>query len=259
MSEINSELHLEEASSFLESAAEPVHIVSAQGIIVWANQKELDLLGYTAAEYVGHHISEFYADLFTINDVLCRLIYNQEVINYPAELKRKDGSTVSVLLSTNIYVKNGKFIHTRCFTRDISDLKTIQARMQISNARILNQLFSSNSLIETIASTSWKTNSQGKITKIQLKWMEYSGQILQQQLDYGWINAFHRDERLKIKENLNAAIKENREFKQLTRVFNNRHNTYLDCGLYAIPYVALNEKSSEWTYVLIDQTKVITS
>jgi len=248
---------LEDASSFLDAASEAMHIVSAQGIIIWANQKELDLLGYSAEEYIGHHISEFYADLFSINDVLCRLIYNQEVLNYPAELKRKDGSTVSVLLSSNIYVKNGKFVHTRCFTRDISDLKTIQARMQISNAKILNQLFSSNSLIESIASTSWKTNFEGKIKKIQLKWMEYTGQILAEQLDYGWINAFHRDDRLKIKENLHEAIKENREFRQLTRVFNVRHNTYLYCGLYAIPYVALHEKTNEWTYILVDQAKTI--
>ena len=34
--------------------------VDANGVIAWANRVELDMLGYTCGEYIGHRIGEFY-------------------------------------------------------------------------------------------------------------------------------------------------------------------------------------------------------
>ena len=36
-----------------------VHAVGPDGIILWANRHELEMLGYTLDEYVGQHISNF--------------------------------------------------------------------------------------------------------------------------------------------------------------------------------------------------------
>jgi PAS domain S-box-containing protein len=47
---------------FFENSAVGLHIVSGDGIIQRANKAELELLGYTAEEYVGRHIAEFHAD-----------------------------------------------------------------------------------------------------------------------------------------------------------------------------------------------------
>jgi PAS domain S-box-containing protein len=51
-----------ELSDFIENASIGLHWVGADGTILWANQAELDLLGYTREEYVGCHIAEFHAD-----------------------------------------------------------------------------------------------------------------------------------------------------------------------------------------------------
>ena len=50
-----------------------LHWVGPDGTIVWANQTELDLLGYTRAEYIGHHSAEFHVDRPVIEDILLRL------------------------------------------------------------------------------------------------------------------------------------------------------------------------------------------
>src|SRR4051794_17512568 len=47
---------------FIEAAAFAMHSVSADGTILWANQAELDLLGYRREEYVGHNIGQFHVD-----------------------------------------------------------------------------------------------------------------------------------------------------------------------------------------------------
>ncbi|HET6283647.1 MAG TPA: MEDS domain-containing protein [Polyangia bacterium] len=113
----------QELQDFVENAAEGLHQVDGSGIVQWANQAELDLLGYRRDEYVGHHISEFHADQDVINDILARLSRNESLHGYEARLKAKDGSIRHVLINSNVFHRDGEFIHTRCFTRDITDRK----------------------------------------------------------------------------------------------------------------------------------------
>src|SRR5690348_682477 len=40
---------------FVETASIGLHWVSADGTVLWVNQAELDLLGYTREEYLGRH------------------------------------------------------------------------------------------------------------------------------------------------------------------------------------------------------------
>ena len=113
----------EELTDFFENATVGLHWVGPDGTIVWANQAELDLLGYTRSEYIGRNISEFHVDPEVIEDILCRLTNREALHSYEARLRCKDGSVRHVLISSNVYWKDGQFIHTRCFTRDISDRK----------------------------------------------------------------------------------------------------------------------------------------
>jgi PAS domain S-box-containing protein len=112
---------VDELTDFFENASMPLHWVDGEGIIIWANQAELDALGYTKSEYIGFPISNFHADQEVIQDILTRLSNNETLLNYTAKLKCKDGSIKHVLINSNVLRKDGKFIHTRCFTRDITE------------------------------------------------------------------------------------------------------------------------------------------
>ena len=110
----------EELSDFIENAALPLHWVNSEGIITWANQAELTALGFEREEYIGQPIANFHADQPTIDDILARLKDNQTLHNYRARLKCKDGTIKHVLISSNVLRKEETFVHTRCFTRDIT-------------------------------------------------------------------------------------------------------------------------------------------
>jgi PAS domain S-box-containing protein len=122
---LEQELHGRQRELFdvLENGTTGLHCVDANGIILWANQAELDLLGYSHQEYIGRPIAEFHADPPIISDILCRLTANETLSNYPARLRCKDGSIRHVLINSNVAWEDGKFSHTRCFTRDITELK----------------------------------------------------------------------------------------------------------------------------------------
>jgi PAS domain S-box-containing protein len=112
-----------ELSDFLENAVIGIHWVAADGTILWANKAELSLLGFERHEYIGHHISEFHADASVIDDILQRVNRNEEIHCYEARLRCKDGSIRHVRIDSNVFMRDGKFAHTRCFTTDITDKK----------------------------------------------------------------------------------------------------------------------------------------
>jgi len=116
-----------ELTDFLENATEGLHWVGPDGIVLWANRAELELLGYSRAEYVGHHISEFHADAVVAADVLARLASGEDLHGYEARLRAKDGSIKHVLVNSSVYREGERFVHTRCFMRDITDWKAAQA------------------------------------------------------------------------------------------------------------------------------------
>ena len=112
-----------ELRDFVENATEGLHWVGQDGRIIWANRAELELLGYTREEYVGRPIAEFHADPDAIADILRRLSNGEELYGYEARLRAKDGSIKHVLINSNVYREDGRFVHTRCFTRDVTERK----------------------------------------------------------------------------------------------------------------------------------------
>jgi len=129
----------EALSEFFEEAPVPLHFVAADGTILRANKAELDLLGYSPEEYIGHHIGEFHADAPVIHDILCRLTNGEELRNFEARLRHKSGEIRHVLISSNVRRgADGAFLHTRCFTRDITDRK--RAEEARTEARAMTRL-----------------------------------------------------------------------------------------------------------------------
>src|SRR4051812_34318814 len=114
---------LEKVTDFIENATVPLHWINDEGIVTWANQAELNLLGYTKEEYIGQSIIQFHKDKKGIEELLFRLKNNEIVNNHASQLITKDGQFKDVLISSSSLFQNGKFIHTRCFTRDISDIR----------------------------------------------------------------------------------------------------------------------------------------
>ena len=112
-----------ELSDFFENANVGLHWVGPDGLVLRVNQAELDLLGYRPGEYVGRNIAEFHADQPVIEDILARLLHGESLTQYPARMRGKDGSIKHVLINSSGLWEDGKFVHSRCFTLDVTDRK----------------------------------------------------------------------------------------------------------------------------------------
>ena len=112
-----------ELSEFFDNATVGLHLMNSDGIIIKANRTELEMLGYESDEYIGHHVSEFHADPEVISDIIERLMRGEQLNEYEARMRCKDGSIRYVRINSNVLWENGRFVHTRCFTRDITGNK----------------------------------------------------------------------------------------------------------------------------------------
>jgi PAS domain S-box-containing protein len=119
-----------ELENFINSAAVAMNWTDANGRIVWANTAELDLLGYTRQEYIGHKMADFYVDARVFEDMLRQLMARETLHNYEAQLRCKDGTVKEVLINANALWEHDKFIHTRSFVRDITERKRMEQKIQ---------------------------------------------------------------------------------------------------------------------------------
>jgi PAS domain S-box-containing protein len=173
----------QDLTDFVENAIFALHWVAADGTIIWANQAELDLLGYTREEYIGHSITEFHADQDIIADILQRLLSNQIVQEYEADLRCKDGSIRRVLIDSNSSWRDGEFVRTRCFTRDITDRKRAAEDLERFNQALSHAM-------EGIA----LLDPQGKYVQINQAYAQTVGYTPESMLGMDWQLTVHPED-----------------------------------------------------------------
>jgi PAS domain S-box-containing protein len=121
---------------FVENATVGLHQVGPDGTILWANRAELELLGYTCDEYIGRSIIDVHADRPVIDDILATLHRGEPIHDREARLRAKDGSIRHVLISSNVHSHDGRFVNTRCFTRDITEKKRAEEALRTREAQL---------------------------------------------------------------------------------------------------------------------------
>ncbi|HMU55609.1 MAG TPA: PAS domain S-box protein, partial [Nitrospira sp.] len=176
-----------ELAEFFENASLGIHWVGPDGTILRANQAELDFLGYDRDEYVGRHIADFHVDRSVIDDILSRLASGETLREYPARLRCKNGSIRDVLINSNVRFQEGQFIHTRCFTRDVTDQKRVEQALRESEARFRMMADASPVLI-------WVSDLDRHRTYFNKGWLDFTGRTLEEETGMGWTGGVHPDD-----------------------------------------------------------------
>lgn len=173
---------------YFENTSVCLHWVNADGIVIWANAAELELLGYSEKEYIGHHISEFHANKTVIEDIMARLRNKQRIVNYDAELLCKDGSKRYVTINSTALWEGEKFIHTRCFTIDVTKQKLAAKLVKENEERF-------RLMANLLPLVIWTTDERGDCNFLSSKWEQFSGKSIQDGLGRLWVDLIHPGDR----------------------------------------------------------------
>ena len=122
-----------ELIDLFQNAPIAMHWLNGDGTVLWANQTELNVLGYTAEEYIGQPIMNFCPDeKELVLEIFKQLGSGNAIADVPVRFRTKDGKLVHLLIDSNVaYNKDGSFGHTRCFIRDDTARKIRDARSKL--------------------------------------------------------------------------------------------------------------------------------
>lgn len=123
----------ESLQSFLANSPVGIHVVNDKGIIAFANKAELNLFGYEEDEYIGHPLKKFYHDSAWFDKLYLKLRNEGSLKNQQAKIICKDGSLKDIMISCNLFSEDKKVIHSRCFTRDITEIKKSENLLRLLN------------------------------------------------------------------------------------------------------------------------------
>ncbi|HEX3869282.1 MAG TPA: PAS domain S-box protein [Pirellulales bacterium] len=147
-----------------------MHWVGPDGIIQWANRTELELLGHKREEFIGRHIAEFHVEAGVIEDILRRLKSGETVHDRGARLRCKDGSIRDVLINSNALWEGDRFVHTRCFTRDVTERKRAEEALRESERRF-------REMIDALPVAVYTTDAEGRLSHFNPACIELAGRV----------------------------------------------------------------------------------
>jgi PAS domain S-box-containing protein len=113
-------------SNFFNYAPIGLEWLSASGTILRANQAQLDLLGCSPEEYLGHFFGEFCVDPAAAHHLLERLAANETVRNLRMLRRHKDGGDRLVLVDAQPLWNEGRFLYSSIFSRDITERANLE-------------------------------------------------------------------------------------------------------------------------------------
>ncbi|MBC8053671.1 MAG: PAS domain-containing sensor histidine kinase [Sphingobacteriaceae bacterium] len=174
----------ESIQDFIDNATIGIHSVDGTGKIIYANKAELKLLGYDASEYLGRNIQDFHADKDSIENIFLKLTGVSEVKEHPAKLICKDGSIKHVLINSSGYYQNGTLIHTRCFTRDITEHFKDKSALKESK---VNMRF----MADTMPQQVWTARPDGSLDYVNKRVTENFESSVEEIIGEGWIHFVH--------------------------------------------------------------------
>jgi PAS domain S-box-containing protein len=128
--------YADELATFVETAAIGLHWAGQDGIIQWANDAEMQMLGYSRSEYIGRHVADFHVDMDWAVEMIERLNGGETLREYPAQLRCKDGNVRDVLIDCTVLFEEGRFIHTQSFTRDITRQIAAERALREAKAKL---------------------------------------------------------------------------------------------------------------------------
>ncbi len=126
-------LALDDAQDLYNQAPCGYHSVDAQGTFVRINQTELDWLGHTHGELVGHkHFHDFVqaGHVPLVVERLRRLVAGEKLDAAEVPMRRRDGSEfVALLSSTAVTDEHGAFLRTNSTLVDITARKAAESAL----------------------------------------------------------------------------------------------------------------------------------
>ncbi|WP_256014330.1 ATP-binding protein [Desertivirga xinjiangensis] len=116
-------LNLEVFKYFFDKATIGIKIMEPNGTIVYVNNAETELIGFSEQELLGRHFSDFLPEADKAKKFFDAIKKFEALDEFRTKLIRADNSQIDISLDTSVNTRDGVVESVCCFTRDISTYK----------------------------------------------------------------------------------------------------------------------------------------
>ena len=188
-----------DAHDFFENGAIGVHWIDTDGIVVRANQAQLDLLDHGSGAFIGQPMRRFYASPETFDDMLRRAIAGETLRNHEVRLLASDGSVRHVLMTCDAVFDTGAFQYWRCFTVDVTEEKAAKIALQASEANF-------RGFFDSVAIGAVQVDKSGRYMRVNDRYCEITGYSREELLQMGPLDVDHPDDRAADQERVTRFV-----------------------------------------------------
>jgi PAS domain S-box-containing protein len=177
-----------EASDFFENGGIGIQWIDAGGIVIRANQAALDMLGYTAEEFIGQPMRKFHTHPGVLDDLLHRVGAAETVRNHEVRLIANGGRIRHVLMTCDAFFYANEFQHWRCFTVDVTAEKAAKLALQASEANF-------RGFFDSVCVGAVQVGKDGRFIRVNDRYCEITGYSREELLKMGPLDLDHPDDR----------------------------------------------------------------
>ena len=121
--------------SLIEASLDPLVTIGSDGTITDVNQSTENFTGYTRTELIGTYFSDYFTEPEKARQGYKKVFKDGSVLDYPLEIKNKNGHITPVLYNASVYKdESGKIIGVFAAARDITEIKkTAEENQKLAN------------------------------------------------------------------------------------------------------------------------------
>ncbi len=203
--------------------------------------------GVTADQHIGHTVSEMVSHRSTKIEPLLRSVFDTGNAVGSLEVNETRGPKVGSWLEYffPVHSAKGEIRYVGIAVVDISDRKRAEEATRQSEERY-------RSLVAATASVVWTTDGTGAFIKPQRSWQKYTGQTWEQHAGWGWAEALHPDDRIKVRARWSEAIARRMLYESEGRIWHSASNSYRYFVARAVPILSPEGSVREWIGTVTD-------
>ena len=189
-----------------ETASDAIITIDESSTILFANPAAEKIFGYTAEELTGKPLTLLMPEYL-------RHVHRAGMRRYIETTRRhisweavelpglhKSGREIPLELSFGEFLENGRHTFTG-IVRDITERKRAQEALQEGEERF-------RALVDASAQIVWTTDAEGAVVEDSPSWRAFTGQTYEQWEGWGWLDAFHPEDRERVAALWRKAVEE---------------------------------------------------
>ena len=189
-----------------ETASDAIITIDESSTILFANPAAEKIFGYTAEELTGKPLTLLMPEyLRHVHRAGMRRYIETgrrhiswEAVELPG--LHKSGREIPLELSFGEFLENGRHTFTG-IVRDITERKRAQEALQEGEERF-------RALVDASAQIVWTTDAEGAVVEDSPSWRAFTGQTYEQWEGWGWLDAFHPEDRERVAALWRKAVEE---------------------------------------------------